>query len=114
MSVVTNLILSFSVSEDERSREKEINSFYNNGRNFKIISADFERNEAEDYYEVKTWYAGSKYLETPLYVGAYNHLDIDGLIEHLKKVHWEEPKSVQLIIKRQESDIFEIIHIVDT
>ena len=111
MSVVTNLILSFSISEDEQSRVEEINTFFNNGRGFKLVSADFERKLADDYYEAKTWYGGSKHLETPLFVGAYNHLDIDGLIDHLKSVNWEEPENVQLILKPQDADKFEIIEI---
>ncbi len=111
MSVITNLILSFSISEDEQSRVGEINTFFNNGRGFKLVSADFERELADDYYEAKTWYGGSKYLETPLFVGAYNHLDIDGLIDHLKSVNWEEPENVQLILKTQDADKFEIIEI---
>ena len=111
MSVVTNLILSFSINEDERSRENEINTFHNNGRGFHIISADFERESADNYYESKVWYGGTKYLETPLYIGAYNHLDVNGLIKHLQELNWEEPEHVQLIIKRQNSQKFEILSI---
>ena len=40
MSIVTNLILTFSLSEDALSKEKEINLFFNNGRDFKIVSVD--------------------------------------------------------------------------
>ena len=57
----------------------------------------------------KRWYGGTKMLETPLYVGAFNHLDLEGLIEHMKEVKWEEPENVQLIVKLQEADKFEII-----
>ena len=112
MSEVTNLIISFSIGEDEKSRISEVNLFFNNGRGFKINSADFE--EGRNWRgkpNRKRWYGGSKMLETPLYLGAFNHLDIEGLIEHLKEIDWEEPENVQLIVKTQESDTFKIIGI---
>ena len=109
MSFVTNLILSFSIREDEKSRVDELNLFQNNGRGFELVSVDFEReiNPESD----RTWYGGSKFLETPLFIGAYNHLDIDGLIEHLKIVNWEYPEDVQLFLKEQEFDTFKIIEL---
>ena len=79
MSHVTNLILSFSIGEDESSRVSEMNLFENNGKGFELATADFEREQNPG--SRKIWYGGSKFLETPLYVGAYNHLDIEGLIE---------------------------------
>ena len=112
MSLVTNLILSFSILEDETSRVSEINLFENNGREFELATADFERENNPS--SNKAWYGGTKFLETPLYVGAYNHLDIDGLVEHLKIVNWEYPASVQLFLKEQESDKFRIIELIPT
>lgn len=112
MSEVTNLILSFSNVEDEKSRIYEVNLFFNNGRGFQIESADFE--EGEDRFgkkNKKRWYGGSKFLETPLYIGAFNHLDFDGLKDHLRDIEWEQPESVQLIVKGPDSNIFEIIAI---
>jgi len=110
MSVVTNLILSFSIGEDEISRVDEINLFHNNGRGFKLASADFEIEINQD--SNKAWYGGSKFLGTPLYIGAYNHLDIEGLIEYLKIINWKYPESVQLFLKEEESDKFRIIEFI--
>ena len=109
MSEVTNLILSFSVLEDEISRVKEVNLFQNNGRGFNLVSADFEREF--EYKKRSAWYGGSKYLETPLFIGAYNHLDLVGLVNHLKNVNWDEPENVQLIVKEQASEKFRIIEL---
>ena len=112
MSEVTNLIISFSIGEDETSRINEVNLFFNNGRGFKINSADFE--EGTNWLgkeNRKRWYGGTKMLETPLYVGAFNHLDLEGLIEHMKELEWEEPENVQLIVKLQEADKFEIFEL---
>lgn len=113
MSEVTNLILSFSISEDEISKVQEINSFWNNGRGFKLISADFQRGRTffgKEYQ--KRWYGGEKKLETPLFIGAYNHLDLNGLIEFLKGLEWDRPENVQLIVKEQDSEKFRIIELV--
>lgn len=112
MSEVTNLIISFSIGEDEKSRITEVNLFFNNGRGFKINSADFE--EGTNWLgkeNRKRWYGGSKMLETPLYLGAFNHLDLKGLVEHMKEIEWEEPENVQLIVKAKESDKFKIIEL---
>lgn len=113
MSVVTNLIISFSVLEDEKSRIGEVNAFFNNGRGFKINSADFEEEESwPEKGSGKRWYGGSKILETPLYIGVYNHLDLEGLVAYMKTIEWEEPENVQLIVKEQGADKFKIIEII--
>ncbi|MEQ8531912.1 MAG: hypothetical protein RIB86_08670 [Imperialibacter sp.] len=111
MSKVTNLIISFSIGEDEAARVEEINMFHNNGRGFKIVSADFESVSDVDGKERKRWYGGSKCLETPLYIGAYNHLDIQGLEEHLNSIEWGEPENVQIFLKEQDSDKFKLIEL---
>lgn len=114
MSKVTNLIISFSIVEDEKSRTSEINLFTNNDRGFKINSADFEEvHDMEKGINRTRWYGGSKILETPLYVGAYNHLDLDKLMEHLKSINWLMPECVQIIVKEQDSEKFKIIGITD-
>jgi len=59
------------------------------------------------------WYGGSKMLETPLYVGAFNYFQEEQFIEHLRKIKWAEPECVQLIIKRQNDDRFEIINVME-
>ena len=105
MSEVTNLIISFSPLEDETSRINEVNLFSNGDRGFNIISADFEEGNR------KRWYGGSKMLETAMYIGAFNHLDLEGLIEHMKNINWEDQKSVQLIVKEENDDKFKIIEL---
>lgn len=51
-------------------------------------------------------------LETPLYVGAYNHFDLDGFISHLKMVKWDEPENVKVMVQGQHSEKFKIIELV--
>ena len=43
MSEVTNLILSFSIGEDEDARIKEVNSFRYRGLEMNLVSADFNK-----------------------------------------------------------------------
>lgn len=112
MSEVTNLILSFSILENEVSRKEEIELFSNNGRGFRLSSADYGFGQRTDIKSRERWYAGSKLLETPLFVGAYNHLDIEGLIEHLKSLDWREPENVQLMIQGQHENKFKMIEII--
>ena len=107
MSRVTNFILSFSVLENEKEKIEEIETFKNNGRGFKLTSADYEKASNPNH----RWYAGSKMLETSLFIGAYNHLDLNGLINHLKIIDWEEPEIVQIIVKEEEDEKFKIIEL---
>ena len=107
------LISSFSIGEDTRSRINEVNSFLNNGREFKITSIDFE--EGTNWLgkaNTNRWYGGSKMMETSLFMGAFNPLDLDGHVEHIKTINGEELENVQVIVKEQEADKFKILVIL--
>ncbi|MFT3825135.1 MAG: hypothetical protein QM731_14525 [Chitinophagaceae bacterium] len=107
MSRVTNMIFSFSISEDEEERIKEVNAYQYRGLQMNLISADFNK----DTENRTVWYGGSKFLETPLYVGAFNYFDLEPFIEHFKTIKWEEPEYVQVIVKEQEENKFKILDI---
>lgn len=102
MSRLSNCILSFSISEDEEKRIKDVNEFFVQYKQNGFISAD-------DPELPSGWYGGSKMLETPLYIAAINWFVEDEFIDHLRKIKWECPESVQLIIKRQDEDQFSIV-----
>ena len=101
MSVVDNCILSFNICEDDE-KIVEVNSFFNmkNQKPFVDVDADFLP---------VGWYGGRKMLETPLFIAAFNYFSEDEFIKHLKTLNWKYPEDVQLIIKRQEEDIFSIV-----
>jgi len=113
MSVVTNVILStpYFTYEYEEEAEKTINSFF--GENKGFISC-------KDKSLPDGWYGGTKYLECNLWLGAFNHLDTDDLVEHLRSIDWVKlcgdndddvyPKP-QLILKEQDDEEFRIINI---
>lgn len=103
MSQVTNLILSFSVGEKEEVMIKEVNSFLSFGKEINLVSMDFQGDAKF------RWYGGSKFLEANLYVGAFNNFDLEGFFNHLKKIKWDEPELVQLILKEEFDDRFKII-----
>ena len=81
MSVVTNIIIAFSASENEDSKLQ------------------------------KGWYGGTKNLEVNIFIGAYNHLNLNDLIQHMSTIDWEEPEDVQVIVKEQNDDRFRIINL---
>jgi len=112
VSEVTNLIITFSVSEDEVSRSSDINSFFNNGRPFDVVSADYE-SMRDPHDKAKRWYGGTKKLETPLYIGAINHLDMDALVDYLRMIGWESPELVQLMVKGENDSVFRIVSLKD-
>ena len=102
MSVVDNCILSFNICENEDEKIIQVNSFFNH-RGF--ISVENESLPTG-------WYGGTKMLETPLFVAAFNYFSEGLFINHLKTLNWKYPEEVQLIIKRQDDDTFSIVNIV--
>lgn len=103
MSHVDNCILSFDICEDE-TMIAEVNSFFSKENCKAFISA-------EDDCLPHGWYGGSKYLETPLFIAAFNYFSESEFIIYLKTLKWKYPENVQLIIKRQDDDIFSIVGI---
>lgn len=92
MSVVSNCIFSFSSYEDD-GIISEVNSYLLDAGRGEFVSVKAGNTH-------KIWYGGTKVLETPLFIAAFNWLDEEGFIEHLKTIDWYDPESVQLIIKR--------------
>ena len=96
MSSVTNLIIHFSSSEDSIEIINEINKYKVRGNTLDIVSMDDKK------LPVK-WYGGTKMMEAQLLIGAYNYLDIEGLILFLKRIKWQHPEDVQIIYKTQDN-----------
>jgi hypothetical protein len=46
-------------------------------------------------------------------IGAFNHLDLDALVKHLRTIDWPYPGDIQLIVREQEEDRFRIINIFE-
>ena len=103
MSLVSNCILTFKILEDAESRMEEVSRFFESERSFVSI---------HDEKLPRKWYGGSKFMERPLYLGAFNYLNVHKFLDHLKlKVKWRYPEEVQLIIKQQDDNGFSILTI---
>lgn len=62
------------------------------------------------------WYGGAKALQCEVFIGAFNCLDLEGLVSHLKKIDWGDlyGHAVQLIAKDENDTEFRIITIVQS
>lgn len=105
MSVVTDLILTAGPGEKEDSIISGLRNFEVNGNPFVIVSINDRRLP-------EFWYGGSKGIGSCVFMGAYNHLDVERLINFLRfEMTWEDPEDVQLIIKNENEFRFKIIDI---
>ena|SRR3989304_6316184 len=105
MSVVSNVIFSFSISED--SYEKEDDILYPNME--KINNWLEENNYGIFSVDVDVVSGGRKDLETPLFVAAFNYFSIDNFCNFIRSLKWEYPDFVQVFIQEQEDDKFRLI-----
>ena len=105
MSIVTNILLYLSA---ENKKVEQVNSFFiaqeDRLGHPSLVSVD-------DARLPRRWYGGTKGLEADIYVGAFNGLDVQGFIDHLQAIDWEEDEVVQLFLKEQEDMEFRLIDI---
>lgn len=101
MSVVDNVIFSFDIVEDAEPRIAEVNAW--------LIERTRQQFGSELPGET---YGGSKYLETPLYIAAFNHFPESDFLDFLTTLPWRCPQHVQYIVKRQNDDVFHIVSIL--
>jgi len=99
MSLVTNCILSFSNLE-EPERIEEVNSFFDCKP---LISCADE--------SIRGWHGGTKHLETPIYIGAFNYLCNYDFFNHIRSIGWEYPEDLQLMLQEQDDDCFTVFRI---
>lgn len=103
MSNVTNIILATQLGEDKEYLLEKFSGYNANGLPFNLQSIDSD-------HLPKAWYGGSKMMEANVFLGAFNYLDLDSLIVYLKEeIQWNDPMSVQLIVKKQDDYKFQII-----
>lgn len=106
MSVVTNVILVYSIMEDQPDDSKlhpvlvELNkSLEPTGKDRLVHFHPFDF----DGDRVST---GTKAMETNICLGGFNHLDLPNLIACVKAAPWKEPEHVQLFVMEDGDDIF--------
>lgn len=50
---------------------------------------------------------GERFFKGAIFMGAFNHLDLNGLMRLLKSLEWEDFEQVQLFARTDEDQIFE-------
>jgi len=101
MSRVTNVILTFSLDEEEAIRELStaLTAFtWYGGR------------PLTDAAEVDGLVAGSKAMECGICLGAFNYFDLSEFLTAIRNTSWKYPCELQLFIKEQEDDWFRQVH----
>jgi len=106
MSSVTNLIICInSLDDDPDLKIRQINTYFIKEGITGLVS--FGSNRLP-----KSWYGGTKNLETDLYVGAFNYLELDELTEHIKTIEWNGPTCVQLIYQGPNDFKFSVTDVI--
>ncbi len=99
MSDVTNVILSFSINENEIAEDQYVNVIKLNtwldNHGYGVFGRD-----ADDIA------GGNKHLETPLYVAAFNYFGSRAFADFVEFLTWNEPENVQLLIQEQNENKF--------
>ena len=102
MSVVTNAILYYD-SAGEAFLAK-VNEFFRGRKGFVSV---------KDPALPDAWYGGDRRLEVDLAIGAFNHLDLEGLVQHLRQIGGPYAVDFQLMVREQDEERFRIINIVE-
>lgn len=63
--------------------------------------------------EVSRHTTGPKAFEGEVWIGAFNYFDLDRFCTGLRAVIWEFPECVQLLVKGDSDDVFEVIQVVE-
>ena len=112
VSHVDNVILSFSITEDETPEDENGQSRY---VLMDQINAWLRENAGQrqefgpELGYLHGSYGGAKCLETPLYIAAFNYLPESEFMDFLRSLPWREPDEVQVITKRQHEDVFVVL-----
>ena len=98
MSRITDCLLSFSCleecdSDDEFLILADVNKFFTTQYGFVSI---------HDKRLPRGWTGGGKVFTSPLFIGAFNHIDVEKLINHLRSLPFNYPLEVQLIYAEEE------------
>ena len=116
MSYVANVLIHFDETPEEDLVAGNISFEEVETRNKKIVKEinEFFRPAGEygftDFY-FSSAIPSSKGFEAHLLIGAINFFERDRFIEHLRKMKWQNPKRVQLMLKDQEDERFQMIEV---
>ena len=107
MSHVTNVIVTASIMEDEYSLDSYLLEVFPD-RLVRVSDV-----HSPIYAKDESGFGGSKNMETFVYMGAYNYLDVEGAVDILNAYDWIEPESALILMCEQEMNGFSVGHIGD-
>lgn len=99
MSVVTNLLVSFSILEDDDARLEDLNRWLDGEQHPPLVN----------FWRMRECYGGSKHMEAPLLAGAFNHFEMIPFIAFLRTVRWEWPDEVQVLVRAPDESTWHVI-----
>lgn len=107
MSYVTNVILTCSPLEYEDERIiPEINEWLAAWDNRQLLVDSLAADEAAFRYDHTMMVAGYKSFERPLYLAAFNGIDVEAFLTALRACPWRYPDEVQCLVCDQDDDRF--------
>lgn len=102
MSVVTNVVLLIPCTE---SHDDDTEYGYHIP-GLAYINEWLSTVEKGSLRPVDQYGSNGKEMECHIALGAFNCLDVDGLISAFRAAPWERPEDVQLLVMRQDDDRF--------
>lgn len=102
MSVVTDVILCVSLSEEQGDDNFPAIDFINKW----LRAAGYGELNHLNRHE-----GGFKAWQLDVFGGAFNYLDIEGFTERLLSAPWEQPECVRLIIKGEDDEVMEMVYL---
>jgi hypothetical protein len=108
MSYVTNVIFVTRACEDEEKVTAFLREIFREMGQKPPVNCI--RANGPHHGGTNDWYGGSKRLETDIYIGAYNGLDLGSFVEAIPKFSWDSPEDVQLLIKTEDDVAFSIAY----
>lgn len=89
MSVVTNVILTTEISDEDTIAQ---------------VNAGLDRMEKSHLLPVHTSWHRGKAVEINIYIGAYNHFNLEKFVEIVQAVTWDDPQCVRLFVNEQNDE----------
>lgn len=103
MSWVIDIILIFSLDElfDDEECELEVSPALENINNW---LSENGKGKLESFSNQV--YASGKTMQSCVYLGAFNYLDINSFREVVESQNWRNRNSVQLLIQNEQDEVF--------
>lgn len=116
MSVVTNILLSVSSSEERTSYPGPPKGLLKNWKGTYALVAELNKWLEENGHgpfgeEIDA--GGEKGFEANVFAAAFNYFNTEKFIEHAKTLPWRNREAVQIFVKEQEDSKFTLYELVE-